>query len=242
MNECTTRLFYTNLGGPPAVISSWGKGRAGCGGKSEMRSGTLRRRRIRTSPADRPGPLRPPPATAGAPACVPGRHGLREIGHLIQPRLEIVPRPHCLVDQRAGRQSVQRGVAEFPMWAVEDKTRDRSSAPGSRPSADERRTSGPLPQPSTEVYSLPGIRVGQPLVHHQRSDEVPQVRDLRQKSIGKEIIHRQTRGIARVTGAEVPAGLNRYGSGAQLDASFGILRTNSREMEMMAGSGAAIWR
>jgi hypothetical protein len=100
----------------------------------------------------------------------------------------------------------------------------------------------PLGEASPKVDCLPGVGIGHPLVEHQHAQEVAEVGHLLYQCIGEEIIYGRRAGSPGKQEPKCQPACTGVRCVPNWRHSAGFSATNSLETEMMAVSGAAIWR
>src|ERR1043165_2924659 len=78
-------------------------------------------------------------------------------------------------------------------------------------------------QHGPEENGLPAIRIADPLIEYQRGAEIFEIGDVGQESIRQEIVNGSAARIPRITGTEVPAGLDFDAPGPQREVHIRVV-------------------
>ena len=147
----------------------------------------------------------------------------REIVNAFDPGCEVGESANAFVDDGAKEKSEQGGVAELPVGSIEKIAVVHHLGD----EADLERIAGglrtPVGESSAEEDGLAGIGIAGPFVEGEDAEEIFRVGDLFHESVGEDIVDGLRDGIARETGAKVPAGGDFAAGGAELYVDFGEL-------------------
>jgi hypothetical protein len=163
----------------------------------------------------------------------------REVQDAIDPGFEGADRAHAIIDDAPWIKTGDSGIGQVPMGTVERESvidHQRNKTEFTRWNSG---TGEPVFQLCAKKDRLAAVSVGDPSIECEDGEELFGICDLVEQHVRNEIVDRHVIGVARVTGAEVPARVDPDASrtGLQIDLRIGRNEFGGQDDDLMPGAG-----